>query len=159
MSRQVKPVVRYCNKVADFICEQVAEGLNVSQVCRKHPKLTPDSRVIYRWSHKYPEFRDKLNDAYEIYLMRKMEELEELSTKILDLDLYGGDHKLAFEARRIRMDALKFLLGKMAPVLSIRFANKSVVKHEVESVQYIVMDYGAEKPKGNLISIDCKTSK
>ena len=151
-----KPI-RYTKELGRFICDKVADGLTVAEVCRKHKAKCPDSKTVYRWSHKHPEFSEQLNDAYQSWLMSKLDELEELSTAKLDLNDYDGDYKMAFEARRARMDALKFTLGKMAPILSTRFNTKQTVQHEgLENLgpQIVIQSYATpavEKQINNII--------
>lgn len=131
MSKKKKPVVKYSKKIAEAICDLVSQGLTVEETIRTDPMKFPTATSVYRWSRDKPEFEAMLNNAYSCFLFVKMEELREISSTewcVEHLDDFGGDYKLAFEARRAKMDALKFLLGKLAPILSKRFSNKQEIE-------------------------------
>lgn len=135
-----KKRVSYSAALAEFICEHVATGLTVAQVCKKYKAKMPDQRQVYKWQNTKPEFKEMMNDAYQSLLMCRIEELEELSTAPLDIEACGGDFKVASEARRVRLDTLKFMLGKLAPILTARFqsASKLEVSGEVNNTVQII---------------------
>lgn len=144
-----KKPVRLTKKVKEFICEKMAEGLDVSSICKKYSDQVPDRATIYRESVKDPDFRDDLNQSYTILLMHRLDELHEVSDEdwVKDrLDHYGGDYKLAFEARRARLDELKFMLGKIAPILSKRFdkTDKVEIKGEGLAPQIQILNYNSD---------------
>lgn len=143
-----KKQVRYSTKIADTICDLVSKGMTVEEAVRTDPPNMPTSTSVYRWSMNKPEFREQLNSAYECFLFVKFEELRAISDENWckdNLDLFDGDYKMAFEARRAKMDALKFLLGKMAPILSNRFSQKTTMKLEGDGVnlgpQIVIQNY------------------
>lgn len=142
--------IRYSNKIAQFICDKVAEGNTVAEVCdRLHKGEVPASNTIYKWKRQKPEFAEMLEEARNDYMWRKHEELEYLSRAPLD-ELFPNiqDKREQMEARRSRMDALKFALGKLAPVLSKDFDKKSKleVEHKGEGVgQVQIISYALPK--------------
>lgn len=141
-----KQYVRYSKKNADFIINKMEEELLlVEQVCKKYPKDTPAPRSVYRWSADNEEFNERLNSAYTVWLMSKVAELEEISTTPATELWPNLEFREAAEAKKSRIDTLKFSLGKMAPVLSKRFSSKSTVEHtgSVENtIEIKVLDYG-----------------
>jgi len=115
---------RYSKKLARFIADQVALGKTIADVCVENKGKVPSApATIYRWQNKYPEFHDMITEAYNSFIFVKMGELEDLTTKSLD-ELFPDidDRTLKLEARRTRLDALKFIIGKIAPVLSARWS-------------------------------------
>jgi hypothetical protein len=139
--------IRYSKKLARFICEKVAEGLTIAEICdRKYKDICPNSKSIYRWEKKYPGFKEDLTDAYELFFIRKQEELDYISS-VDSRTLYPDieDFKERSEARRVRIDALKFILGKLAPILTKRFQIKTKIKHEgkIDAPQIVLQTYSA----------------
>jgi len=124
------PKVRFSKKVCDFICDKVAEGLTVAEICdRRFKEITPSSATVYRWERKYKTFKENLTASYDIFFQRKLEELEFISTEPA-ASLYPDlDYKERAEARRARLDTLKFELGKLAPVMAKRFRETRKVEH------------------------------
>lgn len=158
--------VRYSKKIAKFICDHVADGMTVAEICdRKFKDITPDSRTVYKWRPKHPEFDEQLHQAYETHFLRKYEEMEEITQKSAK-ELYPDlEFKEAAEARRARLDVLKFALGKMAPVLARRtFSSKVEVEHsgEVKGPTIQIMSYSKpivdaiDGELGDLKKIDTK---
>jgi hypothetical protein len=147
-----KAKVKMNDKVKNFILEKISEGYDAKQITKKWPDKVPSYEHIIRTSLNDPEFRDNYNDAYTILLLRRLDELNELTDENWCKDRlaqFDGDYKLAFEARRTKLDTLKFVLGKMAPVLSKRF--DKVQNINVSGVdtgpKYAVINYYAnDKP-------------
>lgn len=144
---------KYSEKLADFICSEVEKGKTVEDVVRDNPKKVPvTAHTIYRWKSSKEDFHKKLMSAYEAFFMVKIDELERLSTLPLEIlfPQYFTDerkedknsYKLAFEARRARIDVIKFLIAKVAGVLSDKFVPKSEVKqtgavdHQISVISY-----------------------
>ena len=101
------------------------EGLDVAKACRKYPEELPCRFEICAWSRDDPDFKEGLDQAYESWIVGKLEELEYVSTASR-LELYPDlDARDAYEARRVRVDTLKFIIGKAAPMLTSRWAPKS----------------------------------
>lgn len=139
-----KAFVMKSKKVMDFIIDKMEdECLLVEQVCNKYPTQTPAVRNVYQWAADDPEFHARISQAYTVWLMSRIAELEYVSTapaSVLFPDL--EDNKDRYEARRARIDALKFMLGKMAPVLSQRFQVKQQVEHTGDAlVTYNIVNY------------------
>lgn len=108
---------------ADAICEMIAEGLSLREVCRTEGM--PSKSQVFRWLAAREEFRDQ-------YARAKQAGIEALAEDILDIaddatndwmerhDKEGGNTGWQFNgeaARRsqIRIDARKWLLAKLAP--------------------------------------------
>jgi hypothetical protein len=143
-----KKSVQKSEKVISFILDKMCdEGLLIGTICRKYPTQTPAPKTFYRWESEDPELYDRVSQAYYVWLMGKMEELEYVSTtdsRILFPEI--EDFRERSEARRVRLDTLKFSLGKMAPILSKRFSPKQEVHHTGDGgVILNIMDYGTKE--------------
>ena len=106
--------IKYSQALARMICDNVEDGITVAEQCKKNDNL-PTERTIYRWKKQYPEFSKMLFDSYQIFFIKKIDEIDDLS----NAPLPEGLDKIALNAelnrRRIRIDALKFILAKLAP--------------------------------------------
>ena len=144
----VKKYVRYSKAVAAFIIKCIEEeDLLVEQACKKYKESLPDARTIYRWSSKHEEFAAMMDAAYTTWLMSRMSELNEISSKPAQ-DLFPElDFKAAEATRKARMDALKYTLAKMAPILSKRFHTSSKIEHtgKVDAPTIIIKSYAEQE--------------
>lgn len=127
-------VLKYSNKVQDFIVDKIEGGMTLAEVCREYgpPNSTviPNEKTCYRWKKKYPEFKKALDDAYQTLIFKMMDEMNDLSKEAMNLkdqlsactDI--GEAK--FEATKLkgmldavktRIKALEFMLTRIAPKL------------------------------------------
>lgn len=138
-----KKQVRMSREVKNFIIDKMeGEGLLPEQICKKYPTKVPHITTIYRYQRSHPDFEEEMNKAYGCWLMSKHAELEYISTAPLtELFPELEDRRDAYEARRARIDALKFTLGKMAPVLSARFNKVTKVENTGNSPQIVIQKY------------------
>lgn len=154
-----KSRIKYSDKIADFICEKVAEGLTVADICdRLFKDSLPPSTSVYRWQNEHPDFDKKLTVAYVSHFMRKYEELEYITRATL-AELFPdiSDQRERFEARRTRVDTLKFSLGKLAPVLTNRFKTTQTLEVEHKGNQPLFQILNFELPNllnNNIIEHD-----
>ena len=147
--------IRYSKKLALFIADKVSEGYTVADICERMFKgQVPHSKSVYRWQKENQEFKDMMTDAYVLFFERKLEELEYISKASL-ADLYPDikDQRERFEARRTRLDTLKFELGKLAPVLTNRFNSKQRVEIEHSGNMPSIQIVSYALPKSNDHSI------
>lgn len=122
-----KPV-KFTREVKDFILDKMKSGMTLLEVCKKHKSEVPAYEAILTKGLKDHEFNLELNDAYGIMLMRKMDILQETAS-IPPSQLYPElDWKEASETKRSIVDVQKFLLGKLAPVLSSRFQKQEKIE-------------------------------
>lgn len=137
--------IRITKKIKKFIAEKVSEGFTVADICdRIYKDEMPNSKSVYRAEAKDPEFHEEMSKAYELFFQRKVEELEYLS-KTDSRELYPNmdDFRERAEARRIRIDTLKFELGKLAPMMTKRWQSSTKVEHsgKMEGPQIVIQSY------------------
>jgi len=153
---RVKKRVILTEEVKEFILEKMHEGMDISNISKKYPDKVPTADNIYKASLKDKDFENRVNDAYSVLLMRRLDELNDLMDENWCKDRLGqfdGDYKLAFEARRAKLDVLKFILGKMSPILSRRFQKQE--RLEVTGLEgaasISIINYYADKEPVNII--------
>lgn len=158
-----KPRVKYTAKLGKFICEQIEDGLTLTEVCRKYKDKVPCRRTVLNMQKDNPEFKEAMDFAYYCFIQGKIDELEHISTASLT-ELYPDlEYKEAAEARRAKLDTLKFLTAKLAPALSTRWDKSTKVEHsgaiegQNAGPQILIMNYSSEEQpaiaKGTTIDI------
>lgn len=151
---KLKKAVVLTREVKDLILQYMHEGLDISMICKKFPNDVPARETIYRASQKDKEFAEEINSAYSILLMIRLDELNELSLLTASEAYPGIDFREAEATLKRRVDTGKFVLGKMAPILSSRF-NK-VDKLEVsgiDSPQLAIVNYYMQEPVKKVIDV------
>lgn len=109
-----KKIVKYSQKAAEFLCEQIEEGASAKSVVLKYPDMFPSYRNIWRWRRDMPEFREMIDAAYESYVMCKIDEIEEISKEKTPQGLEKMDILAYNNDKRARIDVLKFTIAKTA---------------------------------------------
>lgn len=141
-----KKPVQFTPEVIEFIFDKMSDGNDVAQICTKWPTKVPYRRAIYRRTLDDADFAEKMNQAYTVLLMHRMDELHRLSN-LTASEAFPNveDWREAEATLKRQIDELKFLLGKMAPVLSKRFdkSQKVELSGQVEGSGYTVINYAA----------------
>lgn len=114
--------VKFTRTVKQFIVDKMACGYDISQICDTWPDQVPHRDSIYRKSVQDDEFGEQINKAYTVLLMHRMDELHKISGQTA-AEAYPEveDWRQAEATLKRRIDEAKFVLGKMAPILSKRF--------------------------------------
>ncbi|MDP3853868.1 hypothetical protein [Phenylobacterium sp.] len=104
----------YCPPVAELICARVARGMTVGQACDL-PGL-PHEDTVYGWLKRHPEFAQAYGVARMAQAHRRFDQVWE--------EAQGATPETAYLAR-VRIDALKWQAGKLAPT---RYGPKPLVE-------------------------------
>lgn len=151
-----KKIVRFSKPVENFILNKMSQGHDIAQICDKWPDKVPHRDNIYKRSITDPEFGDKMNQAYTVLLMHRMDELHRISGQTAS-EAYPNvdDWRQAEAALKRRIDEAKFVLGKMAPILSRRFdrATKVEVKGDPLAPQLAIINYHID-PKEKILPLE-----
>lgn len=113
----------YTVEIADEICERIAVGESVRQICLL--ENMPDDATFYRWLLKYDEFRDKYARAKEAQADRFNEELIEIADDSRNDwierenkrtgETYIALNEEALGRAKLRVETRKWLMGKHKP--------------------------------------------
>lgn len=143
-----KPQVKWSPEVEDFILDKMADGMDVAQIVRAYPSQVPAAKNIYRRSIDNPDFGLKVNEAYTVLLMHRMDELHRVSNLTASEAYPGLDFREAEATLKRRVDEAKFVLSKMAPILSNRFDKAQRIEHSgaIEGPTIQVLNYHAPLP-------------
>ena len=87
-----------------------------------------------------------MNQAYTVLLMHRMDDLHDIATKTASEAYPDVDWREAEATLKRRMDEAKFVLGKMAPILSKRFDKAQKVEVDASALgpQIAVINYYKE---------------
>ena len=89
--------------VADAICERLADGESLRSICRDDDM--PAKSTVFKWLGLIPAFADQYARARET-------QADSLADDIVDI---ADDKKLEPNDKRVRIDARKWLAGKLRP--------------------------------------------
>lgn len=123
-------LTKYSKALANVICGKIEDGITIAEMGRD--VNFPDESTIHRWQKQYPDFRIQVKAAYAIFFYKMLDEINDLSKELLDIEkdkqdiadltTTGGNVKTWIYAKRarqdaikIRIDTLKFALAKLAP--------------------------------------------
>lgn len=146
---------RYSKKLAQKIVDKLAEGHSLEKIVNVVLKdETPSRKTIYNWMHKHDEFREKIESAYRLFIMAKINEMEYLTDfmdsgrSLKELYPHIDSERERMHVHRTRIDTLKFITGKLAPALSKDFAKpeKVEIEHtgEISGPQIQIVSYAVE---------------
>jgi hypothetical protein len=93
----------YTQKVADRICEQIAQGYSLRGIVSFDPHV-PGRATVHRWLRENPEFRDQYAQAQE----RRADAYFDMA---LEVACYEPDVQRA----RLIVDTLKWSAGRLSP--------------------------------------------
>ena len=159
MPRQTK----ITKKVRKFIVEKMSEGYNLQEISRRWPtQMVVQPNTLYKRTLTDPELAEDLDQGYTLWYYAKMEELDRLSSVLASEEYPNVDFREAEATLKRRVDALKFALGKMAPVMSKRFnrAQKVEVDNKNQGPQIQVLNYHSPAPQAidsKVIDVDVLT--
>lgn len=153
VTKTVVGEVKYSKKLTEFICDKIEGGMTLAEVCREYKDIVPIEKSLYRWKKKYPEFKQAIDESYQTLIFKMMDEMNDLSKEIRDLDKQWDILQLTFEAdenltardkasmcttlsyklrdkrdsAKVRLKALEFMLTRIAPKLvpDLKEADKS----------------------------------
>lgn len=92
----------YNEKIADEICDLMAVGNTVIDICRREG--FPPQGTLYRWLEKQPTFREK-------YARAREKQADFFAEQIVDI----ADTSTDWQKARLQLDARKWFASKVAP--------------------------------------------
>ena len=146
-----KKAVSLTASAKKLLISKICDGMTIPEACAKYPNQLPTPATIYRKQVDDIEFAKQIDSAYGALYMIRDAELDRLSSGLASEHYPSADFREAEAALKRRIDALKFGLGKMAPVMSSRFNKATVVDHKgLENLsvgpQIVIMDYSKPLP-------------
>ncbi len=115
-------MVKFSREVCDLICERMAAGQSLSEICRA--KDMPTKPNVLRWLREHEAFRTQYEHAREDLIEHWAEELLEISDDTAQdthTTTYGdGTERTSpntewISRARLRVDSRKWLMSKLAP--------------------------------------------
>ena len=134
----------YTDAAAEFILERLEDGIPLNQTHKNYPTVCPKPGTVRKWTRTNEDFKVRLNEAFELFLHAKAEELESVASAPAEELFPGVERSEVYQLRRNKMDAIKFMLTKIAPLYSKAWQVESVVEHkglENMGAQVVVVNY------------------
>jgi len=102
VQRPSEPRVVYTEDMAASICEQVANGFALNEICVR--AAMPSRSTVYKWLGQHPVFAD-------MYARAREERSDLIADEIVTIADTEADHNKA----RVRIDARKWWAAKVNP--------------------------------------------
>lgn len=96
----------FTQKVADAICEQLADGRSLRSICLDDGM--PVKSTVFKWLIAHPSFKDQYAHAREA-------QADTLADEIQDIADEKCKDMVAVQRNKMRLDARKWLASKMKP--------------------------------------------
>jgi Skp family chaperone for outer membrane proteins len=90
-------------KVADFVCDEIANGRSLRSIARDNEDV--NERSVFTWLAKSVEFQQQ-------YARAREDQADSIFDEILDI---VDNTKNDVQDRRLQMDARKWMAGKLRP--------------------------------------------
>lgn len=129
----------YSPLVIDVICEEIANGGNLTDICKK-PHM-PTYSTLCRWRRKYPEI-DPLLD------LARRDRAEFLRDKALK-EISGDLHPREVEGKRLKTD----IYWKAAGVDDSRYSPKAKVEANINMPTQIVVETGIRREEREAVQL------
>ncbi|WP_283149000.1 hypothetical protein [Silvimonas soli] len=110
---------RYTNAMAERICERLMGGESLRRICKSDD--TPDQATVYRWLNQNKSFREQYTRAREVQADTLADEIIDIADDGINdsyVDEDSGAERTNYDViarSKLRVDARKWLAGKMAP--------------------------------------------
>lgn len=157
---------KYSAKLTEFICDKIEGGMNLSEVCKKFSAdnggVVPIEKTLYRWKKKYPEFKKAIDEAYQTFIFKLMDEGDDLTKEVMEISkaLKNAidNEEARFEATKLRgrLDAAKMrmkyieftltrIAPKLVPDLKESQSNLTVSLPAITLINYAIKPQSLEK--------------
>lgn len=121
MAKKKGRPTKYTQKLADEICDQIAEGKSLRTICVD--ESMPDKSQIFRWLRKNEDFRDQYARAKEEAVEAMIEDMIDIADDGTNdyMTITKGNHSYNVEDRevtnrsRLRVDTRKWIVSKLKP--------------------------------------------
>lgn len=161
---------KYSIKLQDFIVDKIEGGMTLAEICRNYgpPEhdVVPIEKTCYRWKKKYPAFKKALDEAYQTLMFKMMDEMNDLSKEIRDLDSKWDTLKQQIESEpdlsakdvdsrcraltyqikdkresaKVRLRSLEFMLTRIAPKM-VPELKETTNKQTIELPNITIVNY------------------
>lgn len=155
---------KYSAKLTEFICDKIEEGMNLSEVCKKFGSanggVVPTEKNCYKWKKKFPEFKKAVDEAYQTFIFKLMDEGDGLTKEVMEISKAlknaSDNEEARFEATKLRgrLDAAKmrmkyieFTLTRIAPKLvpDLKESQSNIALPAITLINYSTKPLAIEK--------------
>lgn len=150
---QTKEPVRYSPEIALIICDRLAKGESLRQICRSDGM--PDESTVRLWSltpdHPFsPQYAEARNLGIDAIAEETFEIADDGTNDWIQREVDEGRKEVVFNGEhyqrsRLRVDTRKWYLSKIAPK---RYGDKLTTEHTGPNggpIQFIPVDTGIKR--------------
>lgn len=123
MSETKRPVGRpskYSPELAEYICNQIANGMSLRQVCTD--ETMPNKSTVMRWLAEDTQFCDQ-------YARAREQQMDLYADEIIEIADSAEPESGAVQKARLQIDARKWLAAKLYPK---KYGDKTEVSASME---------------------------
>jgi len=120
--RCVSRPTQYTAELAAAICERLAQGESLVQICAD--ESFPHRQRVHEWIDKHEEFARQYNRARE-------DQADHYADEIIEI----ADNEPDSNRARERVDARKWVAAKLKPK---RYGERTTLEHEGQVTQFVV---------------------
>ncbi|WP_152027386.1 hypothetical protein [Brucella pituitosa] len=128
---------KFTEQLSAYICAEISSGLSLRTICGKEG--IPSQTTIFRWLSEHKDFREQYARAREAQMEAMAEDI---------LEIADFEDKEDVQRARLRIDARKWLMAKMAPK---RYGDKLAIGGDadmdaikVQAVKRVIVDPKAD---------------
>lgn len=139
----------YTKEIGDRICEEIAGGKSLREICKA--KDVPSANSVYRWLEKDELFRKQYARAREQQAETIFDEMLDIADEASNDWMVrndGGNEAYqvngeAIQRSRLRIDARKWVLGKLKPK---KYADKVIhsgdedAPLQIQQIERVIVD-------------------
>ncbi len=110
---------KYSDKLADRICQKIAEGYSVRSICKEKDMVS--MQTLFRWLRENDKFREQYAHACKERSYAQAEEIIDIADNATNdyMEKLEGDGYIFnsenVQRSRLRIDTRKWLMSKMNP--------------------------------------------
>ena len=110
---------KYSDKLADRICQKIAEGYSVRSICKEKDMVS--MQTLFRWLREKDKFREQYAHSCEERSYAQAEEIIDIADNATNdyMEKLEGDGYIFnsenVQRSRLRIDTRKWLMSKMNP--------------------------------------------
>jgi len=113
-------MVKYTKAIGDKICQRISEGESLRSICKD--KKLPSARMVAYWLAD-----ERYGDFLQQYMRAKEQQADNIFEEILEI---VDDSDKDVQDRRLRMDARKWMAGKLRPK---KYGDKTILAGDEEN--------------------------
>lgn len=134
------------SKDKDLICSEIARGKTLTAILKEYDCLPDANSTIYRWIQKDKKFAEDYKEARRIQMYQWIDDVMDLARQPFPPCESAIELNAFKEQRRMELDSLKFITGKLAGKMIPELADKQPELAQTDN-KLVIVNYSVDKTK------------